>query len=43
MTIDKFNNIEDNSVDLIYASHSLEHVSDIDTTINHFKSCFTKL
>ena len=37
MTIDEFNNIEDNSVDLIYASHSLEHVSDIDTTINHFK------
>ena len=37
MTIDEFNNIEDNSVDLIYASHSLEHVSDIDTTINYFK------
>ena len=37
MTIDEFNNIEDNSVDLIYASHSLEHFSDIDTTINHFK------
>jgi len=37
MTIDEFNHIEDNSVDLIYASHSLEHVSDIDTTINHFK------
>ena len=36
MTIDKFNNIEDN-FDLIYASHSLEHVSDIDTIINHFK------
>tara|TARA_B100000902_G_scaffold205191_1_gene195634 strand:+ start:241 stop:1068 length:828 start_codon:yes stop_codon:yes gene_type:complete len=37
MTIDEFINIEDNSVDLIYASHSLEHVSDIDTTINNFK------
>ena len=37
ITIDDFNNLEDSSIDLIYASHSLEHVSDIDSTINEFK------
>jgi 2-polyprenyl-3-methyl-5-hydroxy-6-metoxy-1,4-benzoquinol methylase len=41
-TIDDFTDLKDNSVDLIYASHSLEHVSNIDSTISEFKRIASK-
>ena len=31
------NTLKDNCIDLIYSSHSLEHVSDVDETLQEFK------
>ena len=31
------NTLKDNCIDLIYSSHSLEHVSDIDETLQGFE------
>ena len=33
----EFDEIAEQSIDLIYSSHSLEHVSDLETTLNEFK------
>ena len=41
-TIDDFTDLKDNSIDLIYASHSLEHVSNIDLTISEFTRIASK-
>lgn len=38
----EFDELEDNSIDLIYSSHSLEHVSDLEVTINQFKRILKK-